>query len=566
MYIYVVDDDNTTRATVASMCRQCKAKVATAENGLVAFNMLKKDETLPDLILSDYMMPELNGYELLKSVKSNSKLKEVPFVIMSTFDDPLMVVRCIEAGAQDYLLKPLVFATLKRRIDSIQKAASSIPIEKHKELQRRLSSLENQLNERDSEVTTLKRKVQLMTDTLKAFLTDIVFLPSFSSSALRAQEAMSQLLKISKEDESAVPEEGFDVFQLIFELGGTEIATPLVSELAGRRRSSVTAIEGSPRPEHIQTHNFDVFKFNNSQQVKLFISMLSSLGLVQHFDLDTSKLRSFVEDVARHYKYNPYHNFAHAIDVSQMCFFLLSSVRQRRLIEPVEQLALMTAALCHDVEHPGLNNAFLVQARSPLAIFYNDLSVLENHHASRASMILIKEQNNFVSHLSPTLWNRFRSVMVSCILSTDMAQHSKFLQNIAQLKEDCSISNECDETVDEVLRSSPLQRLTLCQALLKICDIGNPTRPFRIARKWAELLIQEFLGQSETEKVHGLQSIIFPSGVTEDVYSNLSGLQIGFMESVVKPLLQSTRPIIGATLDLLLNEVESNKKNWQEIG
>lgn len=59
------------------------------------------------------------------------------------------------------------------------------------------------------------------------------------------------------------------------------------------------------------------------------------------------------------------------------CFLFRS-----RLLTPVEVFALLTAAFCHDLEHPGTNNAYQVNSQTDLAIRYNDVSVLENHHAA----------------------------------------------------------------------------------------------------------------------------------------------------------------------------------------
>ena len=59
-----------------------------------------------------------------------------------------------------------------------------------------------------------------------------------------------------------------------------------------------------------------------------------------------------------------------------------------RMIAPYEVLILLVAAFCHDLDHPGHNNSYQVNARKELAIRYNDISPLENHHAAVAFDIL----------------------------------------------------------------------------------------------------------------------------------------------------------------------------------
>jgi hypothetical protein len=63
-------------------------------------------------------------------------------------------------------------------------------------------------------------------------------------------------------------------------------------------------------------------------------------------------------------------------------------MRGARLFTPVETLALVLGAFCHDLEHPGLTNVYLMNTSDELAVRYNDSSVLENHHAARAFALM----------------------------------------------------------------------------------------------------------------------------------------------------------------------------------
>ncbi|EHA8589385.1 putative Two-component response regulator ORR5 [Cocos nucifera] len=64
-------------------------------------------ETDVNMIITDYWMPEMTGYELLKKVKESSELKRIPVVIMSSENVPNRISRCLEEGAEDFLLKPI---------------------------------------------------------------------------------------------------------------------------------------------------------------------------------------------------------------------------------------------------------------------------------------------------------------------------------------------------------------------------------------------------------------------------------------------------------------------------
>jgi len=61
-------------------------------------------------------------------------------------------------------------------------------------------------------------------------------------------------------------------------------------------------------------------------------------------------------------------------------------------IDELEYLAILTAACVHDFKHPGVNNTFLVKTHNPIAIRFNDLSVLENYHVSEAFKVLLEDE------------------------------------------------------------------------------------------------------------------------------------------------------------------------------
>lgn len=82
--------------------------VTTVESATRALELLALG-LLPDvnMIITDYWMPGMTGYELLKHVKESSELREIPVVIMSSENVPTRITRCLEEGAEDFLLKPV---------------------------------------------------------------------------------------------------------------------------------------------------------------------------------------------------------------------------------------------------------------------------------------------------------------------------------------------------------------------------------------------------------------------------------------------------------------------------
>ncbi|KAG6525888.1 two-component response regulator ORR5-like [Zingiber officinale] len=106
MHVLAVDDSSVDRAMIAKLLRSSKHKVTAVDSGKKALELLGLEPNV-DMIITDYWMPEMTGYELLKIVKESSELREIPVVIMSSENVPSRIDRCLEEGAEDFLLKPV---------------------------------------------------------------------------------------------------------------------------------------------------------------------------------------------------------------------------------------------------------------------------------------------------------------------------------------------------------------------------------------------------------------------------------------------------------------------------
>lgn len=121
------------------------------------------------------------------------------------------------------------------------------------------------------------------------------------------------------------------------------------------------------------------------------------------------------------------HNSLHATDVLHCIHYLVSNISTLKSFSDVELLAIYTSAIIHDVDHPGVSNNFLIAVQSPMSILYNDKSVLENHHCTKAFMILQKPECNFVQSLDSSQYKLFRNLVVEMVLATDLSHHFSIL-------------------------------------------------------------------------------------------------------------------------------------------
>ncbi len=112
--ILVVDDIQDNRDLLGRYLKKEGFSVLMAENGRVAIEMMRARKI--DLVLLDIMMPEMDGYEVLKIVGDDSELRNIPIIVITAVDELDSVVRCIELGADDYLVKPFIKPLLHARV------------------------------------------------------------------------------------------------------------------------------------------------------------------------------------------------------------------------------------------------------------------------------------------------------------------------------------------------------------------------------------------------------------------------------------------------------------------
>lgn len=115
--VLLVDDKNEFRKLVKIYLAK-KFEVETAENGLQALVMLQNGY-LPDLIVSDLMMPEIDGLEFVSQLKASGAFKHVPVIMLSSIDKSSKRIELIKAGAADYLNKPFNPEELEIKIETI---------------------------------------------------------------------------------------------------------------------------------------------------------------------------------------------------------------------------------------------------------------------------------------------------------------------------------------------------------------------------------------------------------------------------------------------------------------
>nr|BCL77499.1 bifunctional adenylyl cyclase/cAMP phosphodiesterase [Cycas revoluta] len=335
-----------------------------------------------------------------------------------------------------------------------------------------------------------------------------------------------------------------------------------------------------PSFDGIKFLSFDIFEVLDEDLPKMVERIFEDLGLFDIFSLDRQKFRAFVDSMSAQYRATvPYHNFRHACDVIHAIYLLLTCAEAGKLLNDLEKLALVMAGLCHDVDHPGLTNTFLVYCNDPLAIRYNNISVLENHHASIAVKTLLDYKSmNVLSSLTEAEQRHVRKLMVALILATDMARHEEFIDSfkerlndpkpfecsspyISQREDfDCAIQGaQMKNSGSTSVPVSTKDVLLLMKMLIKCADTSNIMKPFSLSKRWAALLLTEWFRQGDLEKRLGMP---VSKHMDREDSSALQSMNLGFLESVGKPMFEMMAELLPKLQDEVLPTLWANRSEW----
>jgi len=114
--ILVVDDMEMNRAVIGRRLEKLDYTVVGVDSGAAALAMLKQSQ--PDIMLLDFMMPQMNGIEVLRELRANASTRDLPVIMVTARAESEAIVEALAAGADDYVTKPIDFEVLRARIES----------------------------------------------------------------------------------------------------------------------------------------------------------------------------------------------------------------------------------------------------------------------------------------------------------------------------------------------------------------------------------------------------------------------------------------------------------------
>ena len=253
--LLIVDDNEDNRDVLARRLQKQGHWAVTASSGREALDALTDQPY--DLVLLDVMMPDMDGYEVLSFIKSDTRTQHVPVIMISALDEMDSVVRCIELGAADYLPKPFNPTLLRARIgaslrekrahDRERRYTMEIAenLRKLKELERLRDDLTHMIvHDLRTPLTSLMSGLQTvpLVGELNETQTEMLEIAVDGSGTLLGM--INDLLDVDKMEQESVPLE----IALLTPAGLIERALSQVTLLAQASGLTVAALAGSDLP------------------------------------------------------------------------------------------------------------------------------------------------------------------------------------------------------------------------------------------------------------------------------------------------------------------------------
>ncbi|ESO85441.1 hypothetical protein LOTGIDRAFT_183841 [Lottia gigantea] len=301
--------------------------------------------------------------------------------------------------------------------------------------------------------------------------------------------------------------------------------------------------------DYLKKPTFDSWHWEPNEMLSLLEHMYHELGLVHEFNTNPVTLKRWLLCVQENYRNNPFHNFRHCFCVTQMMYGMIHLCKLWEFVTREDLGILMTAAVCHDLDHPGYNNTYQINARTDLAIRYNDISPLENHHCAVATQILSNAECNIFSNVDKDRFKRIRSGITMLILATDMARHAEIMD---------SFKNNFNKGF-EFRDKEHLD--TLKMVLIKCCDISNEVRPMEVSEPWVDCLLEEYFNQSDREKSEGLP--VAPFMDREKVTK--PSAQIGFIKFVLIPMFETAAKLFNQIEEVMVKPLQEAKDRYEDM-
>ncbi|KAF7707480.1 rod cGMP-specific 3',5'-cyclic phosphodiesterase subunit alpha isoform X1 [Silurus meridionalis] len=310
----------------------------------------------------------------------------------------------------------------------------------------------------------------------------------------------------------------------------------------------------------IYEFHFCDFEHSELDLVKCGISMYYELGVVDKFHIPREVLVRFVYSVSKGYRKITYHNWRHGFNVGQTMFTLLMTGDLKRYYTDLEAMAMVTAGLCHDIDHRGTNNLYQMKSANPLAKLHGS-SILERHHLEFGKTLLRDEDLNIYQNLNRRQHDTVIHLMDVAIIATDLALYFKKRAMFQKIVDQSKTYENWNDWTKYMMLETTRKEIVMAM-MMTACDLSAIAKPWEIQSKVALSVAAEFWEQGDLERTV-LEQQPIPM-MDRNKADDLPKLQCGFIDFVCSFVYKEFSRFhvqITPMLDRLLN----NRKEWNAL-
>uniref|UniRef100_A0A1I8GIE2 Phosphodiesterase n=1 Tax=Macrostomum lignano TaxID=282301 RepID=A0A1I8GIE2_9PLAT len=318
----------------------------------------------------------------------------------------------------------------------------------------------------------------------------------------------------------------------------------------------------------INEFSFSDLAMSDEETLISVIKMFEDTGLFSAFKLNYASFCRWILSVKKNYRAVTYHNWRHALNVTQCMFAMLRTSPELRGLNRLDKLALLVASICHDLDHRGTDNKFQRLTLSPLAQLYSRAPRVKKMYrrkflnfctqwtgpytwCDQCIMLLSINGCDILSSLSQSQYERCIATIEKCILATDLQKHMAARKVLQQLVTDRAFN--WSETAHQDL---------LLGLLMTAADLSAITKPWSVQKKVAFLVASEFYEQGDREK----QELHLQPDDQKDraKQQKLPKMQVDFIDFVCLPVYTLLCEICSE-LHELRNGCLSNRAQWESL-
>lgn len=342
-----------------------------------------------------------------------------------------------------------------------------------------------------------------------------------------------------------------------------DVAEEIVKFHTRATEQELERIQDKPIPPG-EDYNLYEFTFSDlplvdDETVLAAMRMFTDLDAFNRFKIPAKTMMRWVISVRRCYRPVSYHNWRHGFNVAHTMFLLQDRMVKDKdfpninnIFNDVEKFALVVASFCHDIDHRGTNNAFLIRAAAPLAILYNT-STLENHHYDTCLRISSMDGNNIFEGFTDEQFSFICEIMKHAILATDLALYFQRRNTFKSLLE--NDPKDRDYTVED-------NKKLLMSMMMTACDLSSITKPWEVQKLMAVNVTNEFYDQGDQERqLFGTEPIAM---MDRKKQGDLPKMQIGFIDGVCSMVYEMMADFCNGYAPLR-DGMRANREHWTDV-